>query len=232
MEHKLSIIIPVFNEEKTIRELYRRVKEVDISPVKKEIVVVDDASKDNTRKIIKKIKDDTTKVIYFKKNRGKGAAIRKALEKVTGDITIIQDADLEYDVNDYRALLKPIINGKAAVVYGSRRLKKANKQYSGFSFYLGGIALTHITNLLYFSRITDEPTCYKVIKTDLLRSLNLQCERFEFCPEVTAKLLRRKIKIIEVPIRYTPRNSKEGKKIRWKDGLEAVWTLVRFRFAR
>lgn len=230
-EHKLSILIPIFNEEKTILEIYKQIKNSDISPVKKEIIIVDDSSTDNTFNILQNIKEENTIILRHGKNQGKGAAIRTALEKATGDIVIIQDADLEYDPNDYADLIRPILENKTDVVYGSRRLKKTNEQYSGFSFYIGGIALTYITNLIFRSNITDEPTCYKVFRTELLRSLNLTCKRFEFCPEVTAKLLRKKIKIIEIPISYRPRHSNEGKKIKWKDGVEAVLTLLKFKFS-
>jgi len=226
---KLSILIPVYNEEKTIKKIIDIVKKVRLSKVEKEIVVVDDGSKDKTLEVLKKIKG--IKLIGHKKNSGKGAAIRTAIKHATGDIILIQDADLEYDPNDYSALIKPIIEGKAKVVYGSRRLKKENKQHSGFSFYLGGIGLTMIANLIYPNlHITDEPTCYKVFRADIIKGMKLKCKRFEFCPEVTAKVARRGIKIHEVPISYHPRTAKEGKKIKWKDGVEAVWTLLKYRF--
>ncbi len=225
---KLSILIPVYNEEKSIKKIIDLVKKVDIGKVNKEIVVVDDGSTDKTLEVLKKIKN--IKLIGYNKNIGKGEAIRTAIKHATGDIIIIQDADLEYDPNDYKALIKPIIEGKAKVVYGSRRLKKENKKHSGFSFYLGGISLTFIANLLYPNlHITDEPTCYKVFKADILKNLNLKCKRFEFCPEVTAKIARKGIKIHEVPISYYPRTAKEGKKINWRDGIEAVWTLLKYR---
>ncbi|MBU0580597.1 MAG: glycosyltransferase family 2 protein [Candidatus Margulisbacteria bacterium] len=226
---KLSIIIPVYNEEKTIKRVIDLIKKVNIGVVKKEIILVDDGSKDNTLMVAQKLK--SIKLIGHNKNKGKGAAIRTGIKYATGDIILIQDADLEYDPEDYLALIKPIIEGKAKVVYGSRRLKKENKQHSGFSFYVGGVALTVIANLLYPNlHITDEPTCYKVFKSDILKSINLKCNRFEFCPEVTAKVAKKKIKIHEVPISYYPRTAKEGKKIKWKDGVEAVWALLKYRF--
>lgn len=228
---KLSILIPVYNEEKTIKKIINIIKKVDIGKVKKEIVVVDDGSKDKTFNVLNTI--NGIKLIKHKVNQGKGAAIRTAIKHATGDIIIIQDADLEYDPNEYSSLIKPIIENKAKVVYGSRRLKKENKKYSGFSFYLGGVGLTVISNILYPSlHITDEPTCYKVFKSDVIKNIDLKCNRFEFCPEVTAKIAKKGIKIYEVPISYFPRSIKEGKKINWKDGFEAVWTLVKYRFVK
>jgi len=237
---KISIIIPAYNEEKTINKLLEKIAKADTKNVKKEIIIIDDNSKDNTVKEILKFKKNnknksilSIKIIKHKQNHGKGFAIRTGIKQATGDITLIQDADLEYDPNDYYSLIKPILKGKAEVVYGSRRLKKANKQHSGFSFYLGGIGLTLITNLLYPGlHITDEPTCYKVFKTKIIKNLNLKCKRFEFCPEVTAKIAKKHIKIYEVPISYYPRTTKEGKKIKWKDGIEAVWTLLKYKFVK
>jgi glycosyltransferase involved in cell wall biosynthesis len=224
---KLSIIIPAYNEEATIKQLIEKVKQVDLNEIEKEIIIVNDNSTDKTKKILENISG--IKVIHHKKNLGKGYAIRTGIKFVTGDITIIQDADLEYDPNDYYSLIKPIIEGKAQAVYGSRRLKKENIQYARFSFYLGGLTLTWIANLLYNVKITDEPTCYKVFRTELLKRMNLKSKRFEFCPEVTAKIAKRGIKIHEVPIHYYPRTAKEGKKIKAKDWIEAVWTLIKYR---
>ncbi|MBU1632517.1 MAG: glycosyltransferase family 2 protein [Nanoarchaeota archaeon] len=226
---KLSILIPVYNEENTISKIIDIIKKVDLGEINKEIVVVDDGSKDNSLNILKKI--DGIKLVAHSKNSGKGAAIRTAIKNSTGDIIIVQDADLEYDPNDYFSLITPIIEYKAQVVYGSRRLKKENQKYSGLSFYLGGISLTWITNVLYpFAKITDEPTCYKVFKADILKNIKLNCKKFEFCPEVTAKVLKKGIKIYEVPISYYPRSVKEGKKIKAKDWFEAVWALIKYRF--
>ena len=224
---KLSILIPAYNEENTIKELIEKVKKVKL-PIKKEIIVVDDKSNDKTLEILKKVRG--IKLIRHEKNVGKGFAIRTAIKHSTGEIIIIQDADLEYEPEDYNALIKPIIEGKEKVVYGSRVSKKGNRLYTGLIFYLGGNFLTHLTNLLYpNAKITDEPTCYKVFKADLLKNMKLNCKRFEFCPEVTAKILKQGIKIHEVPISYYPRSIKEGKKINWRDGIEAIWTLIRYR---
>jgi glycosyltransferase involved in cell wall biosynthesis len=226
--HKLSIIIPVYNEEKTIKELVEKVKKVKL-PIKKEIIVVDDCSKDRTPEILKKIKG--IKIVRHpgNKNLGKGSAIRTGLKSITGDIVIVQDADLEYNPEDYRKLVEPIIKGKAKVVYGSRNLGDKHK-HSYLSYYMGGVFLSKLANLIYGIKITDEATCYKMIRTDIIKSLNLKCERFEFCPEVTAKLAKKGIKILEIPISYSPRKITEGKKIRWKDGVEAIWTLIKYRF--
>jgi len=218
--------MPVYNEIKTIREILKRVSAVKID---KEIIIVDDFSTDGTRKFLKKIKDKNIKIVFHKRNHGKGYAIRTGLRYAKGDLTIIQDADLEYDPEDYLKLIKPIKKG-ASVVYGSRRLNKKNKQLIT-RFYIATDVLNLITNLLYNAKITDEPTCYKLFKTKLLRSLNLKCKRFEFCPEVTAKVRKRGYKIHEVPIYYKPRTVKEGKKIGWRDGFEAVWTLIKYRFS-
>jgi glycosyltransferase involved in cell wall biosynthesis len=226
---KLSIIIPVYNEKDTILEVLNKVGNVDLGNVEKEVIIVDDFSTDGTRELLNRL-EDKYKILYHKRNYGKGTAIRTGISKVTGDIIIIQDADLEYDPNDYKSLIQPIINNETSVVYGSRRLKENNKGHSGFSFYIGGIGMTLITNLLYGSNITDEPTCYKVFRAGILKNMNLKCKRFEFCPEVTAKILKKGIKIKEVPISYFPRSKKQGKKINWRDGFEGIWTLLKYRF--
>ncbi|MBN2566816.1 glycosyltransferase family 2 protein [Candidatus Woesearchaeota archaeon] len=229
----LSVLIPAYNEAATIEELLRRVRAAKTPGARKEIIVVDDGSKDGTVRIVSRIAkgDPQIVLVAHTRNRGKGAAIRTAIRHAKGDIIIIQDADLEYDPDDYQALIRPIIDGKARVVYGSRRLRKENRKHSGLRFFIGGTVLTMITNFLYGTRITDEPTCYKVFRADVLKRIKLSCERFEFCPEVTAKVAKRGIRIREVPIAYYPRSVKEGKKIRWRDGAEAVWTLLRYRFS-
>ena len=230
---KLSVIIPVYNEEKTVAEIIRRVKAVNL---KKEIIIVEDGSTDKTKEIlegiVKKKGDNEIKLISRPEKSGKGEAIRTGLKYVRGDIVIIQDADLEYNPNDYHRLIKPISNGEVLVVYGSRVLGKNPKpdSPSRWFFYLGGRSLSILTNLLYRTKITDEPTCYKVFKATLLRSLNLKCKGFEFCPEVTAKIAKRGIKIKEIPINAVSRTLKEGKKIRLKDWFIAVGTLFKYRF--
>jgi len=227
----LSIVIPTYNEQETIKTLLDKVNDAPLHRVKKEIIIVDDASTDNTFDIIRNIKG--VKLVRHRKNMGKGYAVRTGIKHATGDIIIIQDADLEYEPNEFYSVIKPILDGKAKVVYGSRRLKLTNKQHSAFSFYVGGVALTLIANILYPNlHITDEPTCYKAFRADVIKNINLKCRRFEFCPEVTAKIAKRNINIYEVPISYYPRSAKEGKKIKWKDGIEAVWTLLKYRFVK
>lgn len=228
---KLSIVIPVYNERNTILKIFSKIKEIDLGNTGKEIIIIDDYSTDGTREILRGLGNEH-KIIYHDRNQGKGAAIRTGLKHVTGDWVIIQDADLEYDPNDYIKLLECARENNALVVYGARRAK-ANLEggiYSSIYFAIGGILVTWLTNFLYKTNLTDESTCYKMFQTDLLRSIPLRCKRFEFCPEVTAKIAKRGIKIYEIPINYYPRHKKEGKKISWKDGLEAIWTLIKYKF--
>lgn len=230
---KLSILIPVYNEAATIAQVIEDVLSVDLGEIEKEIVVVDDGSTDATPAILADLaarRPDAIKVIHHAHNRGKGAAVCTGLDHATGDLVITQDADLEYDPRDYPALLAPFEDPDVHVVYGSRNLQPNPR--SSWSFYWGGRLLSWVANLLYGSRITDEATGYKVFRTDLLRSLDLQPTRFEFCPEVTGKILRRGVDIHEVPISYRPRSLREGKKIQWHDGLHAIWTLIRYRVQR
>ena len=229
--NKISVIIPAYNEFSTIKAVIKRVQQV---PILKEIIVVDDGSTDGTREILESFNVENVIVAYHDHNMGKGQAIRTALPFVTGDILIIQDADLEYNPEEYARLIEPIEKSEAKVVYGSRTLGKKFHiaSFQNFIFYLGGKTLSMFTNFLYRSNITDEPTCYKAFKADVLKSLNLRCKGFEFCPEVTAKILRQGIKIYEVPISCIPRTIKDGKKIRLKDWFIAVWALVKYRFLR
>jgi glycosyltransferase involved in cell wall biosynthesis len=221
----LSVIIPAFNEGNTIAEIIARVKGV---PVEKEIIVVDDGSTDETPKILDTLAGIT---VIHKRNGGKGSAIREGLKYASGEVTIIQDADLEYDPNDYRLMMETMKSERADVIYGSRVLHE-DYRISYRRFFWGGKLVTLVANLLFGISITDEPTCYKMIRTELLKSLKLTCTRFEFCPEVTAKIARRGIKIVEVPISYSPRSIEDGKKINALDGLEAIWTLIKFRIIR
>ncbi|KKQ18720.1 MAG: Glycosyl transferase family 2 [Berkelbacteria bacterium GW2011_GWA1_36_9] len=228
MKMKLSIIIPVFNEEKNIKTVISQVKNVPVE-MEKEIIIVDDGSKDKTRIILQSYnKDLSIKIILQPKNLGKGSAIRRGLEEATGDFVLIQDADREYLVSDYSKILKPFLAQKAQVVYGSRFL--GNISGMRWQNRLANKILTATTNLLYGTRITDEATAYKAFRRDFIQKIPLKCQRFEFCPEVTAKIAKKGFKIYEVPITYHGRSSKDGKKIKLKDAFEAFWTLVKYRF--
>lgn len=224
---KLSVIIPVFNEKRTILEILRRVEKIRIDRVEKEIILVDDFSTDGTREILRGLKRKY-KVFFHLRNLGKGAAIRTALKHAKGEVILIQDADLEYSPEDYPKLIKPILEGQAVVVYGSRVLAK--NSWSSPLYLFGGWLMNHISNLLYGSKLTDINCGYKVFKKDILDKITLESNRFEFCEEVTAKILKKNFKIKEVPIRYNARTFKEGKKLTWRDGFSGVATLVKYRF--
>ena len=221
---RVSVIVPVYNEVAHLEDLLRA---VHASPVRKEIIIVDDGSTDGTREKLKALPalDDVT-VVFHEKNCGKGASVRTALAYARGEYILIQDSDLEYDPQDYPALLRPLEDGSANVVYGVR----PDRPERGLRFFLGAKLLTHLANLLYRAKIHDEATCYKVFRRALLARIDLRCLRFEFCPEVTAKLCRMGETIAEVPISYHPRSATEGKKIRHADGWLAIWTLIRYRF--
>lgn len=225
----LSVLIPAYNEIKSIDTLLEKIQAV---PLTKEIIIVDDGSTDGTRERLATFESvPNIRVVFHDHNQGKGAAIRTAIKHMTGDIAIVQDADLEYEPLDYLFLVKPIAEGKEKVIYGSRFLKPENR-HSYFSFYIGGQVVTLLTNLLFNQRLTDEPTCYKVFDANFLRSIPLECTRFEFCPEVTAKVAKRGIRIRELPISYYPRSIAEGKKISWLDGIEAIWVLLKYRVVK
>ncbi|MEW6744975.1 MAG: glycosyltransferase [Planctomycetota bacterium] len=226
---KLTILVPAYNESLTIEPLLQRLAALDLD---KEIIVIDDGSTDQTFAIASRIAGElpALRVLRQSKNQGKGAAIRRGLEEATGDAVVIQDADLEYDPQDIVRLWNEMVRRDHPVIYGSRRLGGPSEA-SRRRYYVGGVLLSWLTNCLYGSRLTDEPTCYKMVRTDLLRSLDLQCTGFEFCPEVTAKILRRGIEIPELRISYRPRGVAEGKKIRAHDALEAAWILLKYRLA-
>ena len=223
---RLTVIIPAYNESRTLHKcveaVYVRNPGLDL-----EVIIVDDGSTDSTADVAAGLNYNGLKYLKHPINRGKGAAIRTALAHATGDFVLIQDADLEYDPAQYTLLLEPLISGRAQAVYGSRILGSERK--STWLFYLGGRFVSLCANLLYGSAITDEPTCYKVMPLELLRSLDLQSTGFEFCPEVTGKLLKRGVKITEVPISYAPRSVSEGKKIKFRDGFTALWTLLKIK---
>lgn len=223
--------MPVFNEEKTIKAVIEKVKGTKLKNVSKEIIIVDDSSTDSTRDILEKINDNSVKIHYHNKNCGKGAAIRTGLKNAAGDIILIQDADLEYEPKDYEKLLMPILQNKAKVVYGSRlKAIRRNMQKMYKLHYIGNLFLTLLTNLLYGAKITDMETGYKVFRKEVLKGINLKSKRFDFEPELTAKILKKGYKIKEVDIDFNPRTIEEGKKITWVDGIKALYYLIKYRF--
>ncbi|HXW34668.1 MAG TPA: glycosyltransferase family 2 protein [Acidimicrobiales bacterium] len=225
--HLLSVIVPVYNERNTVAEVIRRVRSVEL-PLGLEVVVVDDGSSDGSEKILGALEDSTVRLIAHGSNRGKGAAVRTGLEVSRGDLILIQDADLEYDPADWPRLLDPIVRGKARVVYGSRFTGERKNMFP--SHWLGNRFLTLLTNILYSSTLSDMETCYKLFDREVLRGIKIQSDKFEFEPEITAKVLRRGYRIYEVPVSYAGRELDEGKKITWRDGLGAIATLVKYRF--
>lgn len=231
---RVSILIAAYQEERTIAEVLRRVSAVDLGAlgIEKEILVCDDGSTDGTAREVERVAAELPgiRLLRHPVNRGKGAAIRTALAEATGAYVLVQDADLEYDAGDYPAMMSAVLSG-AEAVYGSRFQRRSYPAGMRLQNFLANKMLTLTANLLYGHRLTDEATCFKVVRTDLLRSLSLTCERFEFCPEVTAKLGKRGVHIVEVPVNYEARDEKGGKKIRFRDGVEALWVLLRNRLA-
>ena len=226
LNYTLSIIIPCFNEINTIAELIRRVKKSPINS--KEIIIVDDFSTDGTREVLKNINEESIKVIFNSKNQGKGAAISKGIEFATGEITIIQDADLEYDPNEYEMIISPILSDKADVVFGSRFQGAQPHRVVYFWHRLGNGFLTLLSNILTDINLTDMETCYKAFRTEILKSIKIKEKRFGFEPEITAKVARMKCRIYEVGISYFGRTYEEGKKIGWKDGVRAIWCIIKY----
>lgn len=226
MDFKLTVIIPCYNEATTIEKVVQRVLATELVD---EILIVDDGSTDGTRDLLPTLENDVIKVVMHEKNRGKGAAVRTGFANATGDVFLIQDADMEYDPRDYPMLLKPIQEGIAEVVYGSRFLGGPRKAMFFWNM-IANRTLTLVTNVLYNSIISDMETCYKVFRADVVRSFNLRSTGFEIEPEVTAKVLKRRYRIYEVPISYNGREWDEGKKIKWYDFFIALWTLIRYRF--
>ncbi len=225
----LTVITPVFNERTTVAEVIRRMRVVAI-PLVLQIIVVDDGSSDGSDKVLGAIEDSTVHVIRHKVNQGKGAAIRTGLAEARGDLILIQDADLEYDPNDWPRLLEPILRGKARVVYGSRFTGERRNMLP--LHWMGNRLLSLVTNVLYSSTLSDMETCYKLFDARVLEGITIVSNRFDFEPEITAKVLRRGHRIYEVPISYAGREHNEGKKITWRDGFGALRALVKFRFAK
>jgi len=221
---KLSIIMPVYNEEKTLIEILKKVEAI---PIEKEIVIVDDGSTDGSRAVLESLEPGRATLAFHDKNKGKGAAIRTALPLCTGDIITIQDADLEYDPADFFRLLKPIEDGKAEVVYGSRFTGERRNMF--FWHWVGNQFLTFMTNILYDTTLSDMETCYKMFRADIIKNLGLRSNRFEIEVELTTKVLKRRHRIYEVPISYAGREFHEGKKITWKDGVAALYYLFKYR---
>lgn len=225
----LSIVIPVYNEKDTIVDT---IEAVVVTPYKKEIIVVDDCSTDGTRGILANINRENIKILMHSKNKGKGAALQTGFSNATGDIIIIQDADLEYDPQEYSILLKPILEGKADVVYGSRFAGHGAHRVLYFWHYAGNKFLTFLSNIFTNLNLTDIETCYKVFTKEALKGVEIKEKRFGFEPEITAKMAKKKLRIYEVPISYYGRTYEEGKKVTWKDGVNAIWCILKYTFMK
>lgn len=225
---KLSIVIPVYNEKKTIEEVIRRVQNAEIN-LEKEIIIVDDGSEDGTRQILEKLNQPNIKTFFHTKNQGKGVALQTGFSKAEGDIILIQDADLEYNPRDYPKLLEPILDGRADAVYGSRFLGGPHRILF-FWHYIGNKFLTTFSNMLSNLNLSDMETCYKVFRKETIDKITLKSKRFGFEPEITIKLSKLKSRIYEVPISYSGRDYSEGKKIGWKDGVAAIFHIFRYKF--
>lgn len=227
--NKISIVVPVYNEINTIDKILEKLENTDFCSLEKEIILVDDMSTDGSREKLQNL-ENKYKVFYHDVNRGKGAAIRTAMQNISGDIMVIQDADLEYDPKDYKDLIQLIIDDKADVVYGSRLTGAKPSRSFMFTHWLGNKVLTLTTNILYGATLTDMETCYKAFRSSFLEGISIKSDRFDFEPEITAKVLKKRARLYELPISYYGREYSEGKKITWKDGIHALVALVKFRF--
>lgn len=226
--NKISILIPVYNERNTLLEILKQVEAVDFG-LDKEIILIDDFSTDGTKELYK---DLNYKILYHEKNMGKGAALRTGFNAATGDIIIIQDADLEYNPADYKPLVELIKNNEADVVYGSRLADTRNQGKFLLLSYLANVTLSFMTRILYGTFLTDMETCYKAFRADFIKGITIESNRFDFEPEITAKILKKKARFREIPISYNARQESEGKKITWKDGVQAIFTLLKYRFKK
>lgn len=224
--NKISILIPVYNEKNTLLEILKQVEAVDFG-LEKEIILIDDYSTDGTKDLYK---DLPYKILYHQRNMGKGAALRTGFNAATGDIIIIQDADLEYNPRDYKPLVELIKSGGVDVVYGSRLADSRNSDKFLFLSYLANITLSFMTRILYGTYLTDMETCYKAFRADFIKGITIESNRFDFEPEITAKILKMNARFVEMPISYNARQESEGKKITWKDGVQAIFTLLKYRF--
>lgn len=223
---KISVVMPVFNEARTIREIIKKIEDVDLE---KELIIVDDCSTDGTRDILKALeRNPGIRVFCHEKNMGKGAALRTGFKHASGDIVIIQDADLEYNPQEYHRLIKPILDGRADVVYGSRFVTTEERRVLFFWHYLGNSFITFLSNMFTNLNLTDIETCYKVFKADVIHSITIEENRFGFEPEITAKIAKKRYHIYEIGISYSGRDYSEGKKIGWKDGIRAIWCILKY----
>lgn len=225
--NKITILIPVYNEVNTLIPILEKLESIDFYGLEKEIILIDDFSTDGTKELYKDMK---YKVLYHEKNMGKGASLRDGFKEATGDIVTIQDADLEYNPEDLLPLVKAVLDNEADVVYGSRFLNIDKSKNFMLTHFLGNKMLTIITNILYKATLTDMETCYKVFKSEYVKHLNIKSNRFDFEPEITAKVLKQGAKLKEIPITYVARGFEDGKKISWKDGFAAIFALIKFRF--
>lgn len=224
--NKITVLVPVYNEKNSLGEILKRIEDVDFG-LEKEIILIDDYSTDGTRDLYSEL---PYKVLYHEKNMGKGAALRTGLGAATGDIIIIQDADLEYNPKDYKPLVELIVKDTADVVYGSRLADTRNSGKFLLLSYLANVTLSMMTRILYGTYLTDMETCYKAFRADVIKDITIESNRFDFEPEITAKVLKKGVRFMEAPISYNARTEDEGKKIGWRDGVQAIWALIKYRF--